>query len=97
MYCIKTAGKKWKKKSTCHGSPPNLDGPEDRNKVPYRVQCIRQRGNNKEEEAMSIAELCLPSRISQPYSLLTSLPKRDDLIQSTQTSNRFLQLKHMFT
>lgn len=31
------------------------------------------------------------------HSLLTSLPKRDDLIQSTQTSSRFLQLKHMFT
>ena len=58
---------------------------------------VSGKGETKEEEEMSISKLCLPPQISQPYSLLTSLPKRDDLIQSTQTSNRFLQLKHIFT
>lgn len=65
--------------------PSTARGPEQG----LKVQCIE---NMKEESSATEACLQPPS-----HSLLTSLPKRDDLTQSTQTSSRFLQLKHMFT
>lgn len=73
------------KKSLCDGS--SIDGSEIRAR--YQSTVYRE---GKEESP--ITETCVQHR---SHSLLTSLPKRDDLTQSTQTSSRFLQLKHMFT
>lgn len=73
------------KKSLCDGS--STDGWDT--KARYQSTVYRER---KEESCVTEARL-QPSS----HSLLTSLPKRDDLTQSTQTSSRFLQLKHIFT
>ncbi len=73
------------KKSLCNGS--SIDGSEVRAR--YQSTVYRE---GKEESSITEVQAQPPS-----HSLLTSLPKRDDLTQSTQTSSRFLQLKHMFT
>ena len=41
IYCIKTTRKKKKKSSLFVMARRPIDSPEDRNKVPYRLQCIR--------------------------------------------------------
>ena len=69
------------------GNSSSLTTSETRTR--YQSTVILER---KEESSVIEAHLQPPS-----HSLLTSLPKRDDLTQSTQTSSRFLQLKHMFT
>ena len=63
MYSIKTAKKK--KSSLLVMARRPIDSPQDRNQVPYRLQCIRQSGNKKEEE-MSISKLLPATQISQP-------------------------------
>ena len=65
----------------------SIDGSEVRAR--YQSTVYRE---GKEESSTTEVHAQPPS-----HSLLTSLPKRDDLTQSTQTSSRFLQLKHMFT
>lgn len=106
MYCIKTLlGKQKEEKeqeSKCHelAAPIEQPGrPEPGSHTDLQVYQAKRGEGKKDEEEKSISKLSpAPSQIfPNLYSLLTSLPKRDDLIQSTQTSSRFLQLKHMFT